>query len=103
MADILQASEVIRKLKLQDNEGNSMWEKFFCNVALVQEVSVNITLDDATAILTVGYTWTGAGLNTTTACKRLYEVTGVALVNHEWAAYRDAFLYSLALQWCNGK
>ena len=53
----------------------------------------------AAAILQAGARWTGAGWNTSSASKRLWVITKLALVSSEFGEYLQAWLYACALWW----
>ena len=48
-------------------------------------------------LITSGLQWAGGGWTTTSASRRLYELTGVALVSQQVDDYLGGFLFSLAL------
>ena len=74
------------------------WKKFFYDVLQVQQVLAEASSPAAMKeLITSGLQWTGGGWTTTSASRRLYELTGVALVSHEFADYLGGFLFSLAL------
>ena len=74
------------------------WRKFFYDVRQVQQVLAEASSPAAMKdLINSGLQWTGGGWTTTSASRRLYELTGVALVSHEFADYLGGFLFSLAL------
>ena len=50
-------------------------------------------------MLQAGLKWGGAGWNTTTASRALYDLCQVPLVSSSFDNYRDAWVYGCALHW----
>ena len=82
----------------RDEEFQEAWKKFFYNTPLVHQV-----LGDAPSpaamkeLIHAGLQWAGGGWTTTSASRRLHELTGVALVSQQFDDYLGGFLFSLAL------
>jgi hypothetical protein len=75
------------------------WRHFFFNVVEVRAITEVIEESQKAEVLQAGSAWTGGGWNSSSAGKRLFEVTGVPILATNIKQYRDAFLYSLALLW----
>ena len=74
-----------------------LWKKVFYDLLQVQqgllEANSPALMKD---LINAGLEWRGSGWTTTSASRRLYELTSVALVSHEFADYLGGFLISLA-------
>ena len=88
-----------RLLHRDAEQSKTTWSDFFCNVPVVVAITGSVTTETANLLLEAGSGWEGEGLNTSQASKRLFAACGVGLVSADFKAYKEAFLFSLALHW----
>ena len=70
-------------LQVDTDEGSAAWALFLLNPDLVSRLSGVMTPAKATEILEAGQRYDGKGWNTGKASKKVYELTGVALVSND--------------------
>ena len=75
------------------------WKDFLYNVDHVRLLGDAISTDSALALIGGGAKWSGSGWTTSSASKRLHELTQVPLVTADFKQYINAWLYCLALVW----
>ncbi len=73
------------------------WSTLFLNVPAVQELKTKLTPEQAQKLVHEGQYWTGSHWNTSTASKKIYDLSGVPIVSADIGTYRDLFLYALCL------
>ena len=73
------------------------WTDFFYCVEGVQQVLQESDKSSIQALINAGGTWAGGGWTTTSASKRLHDLTGIALISSDFKDYLHGFLFSLAL------
>ena len=82
--------------RLLSGEG-AAWNEFFLNVVAVRHLVPLLDAPRAQELLNQGLQWTGAGITTSAASKKLRDITGVALVSNDFSHYRDCWLFGLAI------
>ena len=67
-------------------EGQEAWRQFLFNVDKLKELG-SLETEVASAVLAAGTTWQGAGWNSTTASRALYDKVGLGLVTADFGKY----------------
>ena len=75
------------------------WKSFLYNVEQVRLLGDAVSQEAALALIGGGAKWSGSGWTTSSASKRLHELTQVPLVTADFKQYVNAWLYCLALLW----
>ena len=89
----------VEALKNMDTpEGQEAWRQFLFNVDKLKELG-SLETEVASAVLAAGTTWQGAGWNSTTASRALYDKVGLGLVTADFGQYLGCWLYTCALYW----
>ena len=98
---VMQSSQEFIQL-LADGESESSqaaWKAFLYNTEQVRILGDGIGAAAASAPVGGGLRWRGAGWTTSSASKKVYELTQVPLVTADFVMYRNTWLYCLALVW----
>ena len=95
----MQATNIITTLSNPEHPAfEAAWSTFMFNVEAVRGLG-QVDGPSASAILTGGQAWQGAGWTTGKASRLLYKATGVPLVSAQFEDCKGIFLYALALHW----
>ena len=92
-------SEAIQSLITADEAvRTATWSEFLFNPEMVKSFGrVGTVL--AKQVLAAGGEWQGNGWNTSSASRKVWSLTGIALVSGNLADYLNAWLFTLALWW----
>ena len=82
----------------QDPAFTTSWTSFLFNVDAARSLRA-LDKISAEAVVAALAQWSGDGWTTSSASKKIYEVTGVPLVTADWLVYRSAWAYTLCLLW----
>ena len=94
------SQEFIQLLADGESEASqAAWKAFLYNTEQVRLLGDGIGTTAALAIIGGGVKWQGAGWTTSSASKKVYELTQVPLVTADFVMYRNTWLYCLALVW----
>ena len=85
-------------LALIGEENEATWSSFMFNVAQAQSLG-QLPREDALRLLDFCARYTGSGWTTSRASRALFELTSVPLVASVVSAYRNAWLFALAMLW----
>ena len=73
------------------------WSEYLFNVEKARALAAILSQDQARQMLNEGPKWAGAGWTTSRALSVLWNLVGVPLVAAEVTAYRDSWLFALAM------
>jgi len=94
------SQELIQILADGESEASqAAWKLFLYNAEQVRFLGENIGTSAALAIINGGVKWQGSGWTTSSASKKIYELTQVPLVTADFVMYRNTWLYCLSLVW----
>jgi len=85
-------------LALIGEENQATWSIFMFGVTQAQSLG-QLPREDALRLLGFGACYTGRGWTTSRASKALFELTNVPLVASEVSAYRNGWLFAVAMLW----
>ena len=90
--------DVVVSLTQQGPHFQDAWSKFMFNIEKALDIKKkNVTKDKILEMLQAGSLYLGGGWTTGSASKKLYDLSGVAIVKSQIEPYRDTWLYCLAL------
>ena len=100
MADILTLANTLKEPS--DPRFPLAWSEFLLNGAMVRTLTEALDTTTAQAILAAGQAWQREPESpwcTSKAFQRIYKLTGVPLVLHDFQDFVNCFLFALALLW----
>jgi hypothetical protein len=94
----LDSVDVVGALTTQGDHFQATWSRFMFNIEMAMDLKKKqVSKEKIIEVLNAGSAYLGQGWSTGKASKRLYELSGVAIVKPQFEPYRDTWLYSLAL------
>jgi hypothetical protein len=89
-------NNIITKLIAEGPDFESTWADFVFNIPKLKQLQ-DLEKNRVMELLHRGLQFAGGGLNTGTLSKKLFQISGVAMVKGHFGPYRDAWLLAIAL------
>ena len=91
--------ELLQSLIIVDEQARvNAWTEFLFNIDQVKLLGCPASVLTK-QVLAAGAEWPDTGWNTSSASKRVWSLTGIALVSAQLSDYLHSWLFALALHW----